>query len=145
MSNWKSILKESRQISDVGIKTKLGTRPLTISDNGDDENECCKEAHDAFEEMLSRNFHLKIDYPLEAIRPWYHTVMNIWTKMQEELGFKENRKWTEENCQKLENIMDYAFDEYFEGFGDSLIPQYEYYETTEKIKSIFDEWDNCEE
>mgnify|MGYP003155117569 CR=1 FL=1 len=39
MNNWKSILKDARQISQAGIKTKLGTTPLTMGD----ENDCCEK------------------------------------------------------------------------------------------------------
>ena len=39
MNNWKSILKDTRQISQAGIKTKLGTTPLTMGD----ENDCCEK------------------------------------------------------------------------------------------------------
>ena len=48
MSNWFNVLKESRQIADVGIKTKLGTRPLNISD---DEEDCCENAFHQFKQM----------------------------------------------------------------------------------------------
>jgi len=42
--NWFNVLKESRQITGTGIRTKLGTTPLTMG-NEDDDDDCCVEAH----------------------------------------------------------------------------------------------------
>jgi len=55
-----------------------------------------------------------------------------------------NIDWDEEKCLILESIMDDAFGDYFKAFGDGLKPQFEYLDASEKIKSIFDEWDDCE-
>ncbi len=44
---WFSILKESRQIGQSGIKTKLGNTPLTMGDEEDDED-CCQQMKDFF-------------------------------------------------------------------------------------------------
>ena len=44
MSDWFTILKGVKQISSTGIKTKIGTRPLTISDDED----CCQQMKDFF-------------------------------------------------------------------------------------------------
>tara|TARA_B100001250_G_C19475864_1_gene646564 strand:- start:37 stop:480 length:444 start_codon:yes stop_codon:yes gene_type:complete len=146
MSNWKSILKESRQITGTGIKTKLGTGPLTISDNGDDENECCEEAYQAFNNLLKRNFNLNSDVP--STHHWFYLPTKHWQRIIKELGVTDlqnpNIDWDEEKCGILEVIMEDAANDYFKGFGDGLQPQYEYYDTNEKIKSIFAEWDNCE-
>ena len=49
MNNWKSILKNTKQISQTGIKTKLGTKPLTISDN--DDEDCCENAVQRFSRL----------------------------------------------------------------------------------------------
>ena len=49
MNSWFNVLKESRLTSQTGIKTKLGTKPLTIADN-EDEPSCCEIAIDAYEE-----------------------------------------------------------------------------------------------
>tara|TARA_R100000664_G_C2712817_1_gene108960 strand:+ start:435 stop:827 length:393 start_codon:yes stop_codon:yes gene_type:complete len=46
MNNWKDILKESRLTSQTGIRTKLGTTPLTMGD--DDDDDCCQEAKTAY-------------------------------------------------------------------------------------------------
>ena len=46
---WFDILKESRQISSTGIKTKLGTKPLTITE--DKEDECCENAKEGYKEI----------------------------------------------------------------------------------------------
>tara|TARA_R100000152_G_C6771099_1_gene197515 strand:+ start:1243 stop:1596 length:354 start_codon:yes stop_codon:yes gene_type:complete len=42
---WFSILKESRQIGQSGIRTKLGNTPLTMGDEEDDED-CCQQMKD---------------------------------------------------------------------------------------------------
>ncbi len=44
MSDWKDILKESRLTSRTGIRTKLGTTPLTMGD--EDDFPCCEEARE---------------------------------------------------------------------------------------------------
>ena len=44
MNDWKDILKDVKQISSTGIRTKLGTTPLTMGDE-DDEDSCCEKAH----------------------------------------------------------------------------------------------------
>ena len=42
MNNWWDLLKASRQIASTGIKTKLGTTPLTMGD----EDDCCEKLRD---------------------------------------------------------------------------------------------------
>ena len=42
MNNWFTVLKDAKQISSTGVKTKLGTKPLTITD--EDKFPCCEEA-----------------------------------------------------------------------------------------------------
>ena len=44
MSSWQGILKDVKQISSTGIRTKLGTTPLTMGDD-DDDVDCCRKAH----------------------------------------------------------------------------------------------------
>ena len=143
---WFSILKESRQITDTGIKTKIGTRPLTISNNDDDDNECCEEAFQAFNNLLKHNFDLNPDVP--STHHWYYLPTKYWQRIIKELEVKDlqnpNIDWDEEKCLILESIMDDAFGDYFKAFGDGLKPQFEYLDASEKIKSIFDEWDDCE-
>ena len=51
---WKSVLKDTRQISQTGIRTKLGTTPLTMGDDDD----CCQEAKTAYK----RAYIMAIDY-----------------------------------------------------------------------------------
>ena len=51
MNSWFNVLKESRLTSQTGIKTKLGTKPLTITDN-EDEPSCCEIAIDAYEDVI---------------------------------------------------------------------------------------------
>ena len=38
---WFDILKDAKQISSVGVKTKLGTKPLTITDDEEEDEDCC--------------------------------------------------------------------------------------------------------
>ncbi len=51
---WFDVLKESRQITGNGIKTKLGKTPLTMGDDDD----CCQEAKTAYK----RAYIMAIDY-----------------------------------------------------------------------------------
>ena len=44
MSDWFTVLKDVKQIQSAGIRTKLGTTPLTMGD-WDDEDSCCEKAH----------------------------------------------------------------------------------------------------
>jgi len=44
MSSWQGILKDVKQIQSTGIRTKLGTTPLTMGDD-DDDVDCCRKAH----------------------------------------------------------------------------------------------------
>ena len=58
-STWWDVIKNTKQISGTGIKTKLGTKPLTISD--DNEDDCCEEALEKFVDL----------YPdVMSIRKW---------------------------------------------------------------------------
>ena len=43
MSDWFTVLKDVKQIQSTGIRTKLGTTPLTMGDEDDDD--CCEKAH----------------------------------------------------------------------------------------------------
>ena len=45
--NWFSILKETKLVSSQRIRTKLGTTPLTMGDEEDDED-CCQQMKDFF-------------------------------------------------------------------------------------------------
>ena len=51
---WFDVLKESRLTSQTGIKTKLGTNPLTMGDDDD----CCEQAKTAYK----RAYIMAIDY-----------------------------------------------------------------------------------
>ena len=42
MNNWWDLLKASQQIASTGIRTKLGTTPLTMGD----EDDCCEKLRD---------------------------------------------------------------------------------------------------
>ena len=45
MNDWFTVLKDAKQISSTGVKTKLGTKPLTITDD-EDRFPCCEEARE---------------------------------------------------------------------------------------------------
>ena len=45
--DWFNILKETKLVSSQGIRTKLGTTPLTMGDEEDDED-CCQQMKDFF-------------------------------------------------------------------------------------------------
>ena len=71
MNNWFTILKGAKQISSTEVKTKLGTRPLTITDN-EDEFPCCEEAREKVLQEIDfreKDFIKRID--CEAL---YHTI-----------------------------------------------------------------------
>tara|TARA_R100001163_G_scaffold36784_1_gene28173 strand:- start:127 stop:456 length:330 start_codon:yes stop_codon:yes gene_type:complete len=70
MNDWKGILKDVKQISSTGIRTKLGTTPLTMGDEPDFP--CCEEAREkALKEIdfRERDFIKRID--CEAL---YHNI-----------------------------------------------------------------------
>ncbi len=46
MSDWFTVLKDVKQIQSAGIRTKLGTTPLTMGDG--DYHDCCKLAREKF-------------------------------------------------------------------------------------------------
>ena len=66
MSDWKDILKESRLTSQTGIRTKLGTTPLTMGDEDEDDFPCCEEAR---EKAISLGKELGL---LEIVSKWEH-------------------------------------------------------------------------
>ena len=66
MSDWKDILKESRLTSRTGIRTKLGTTPLTMGDNDDDD--CCELAREKFLEEQANYYDILPDNPRRDAR-----------------------------------------------------------------------------
>ena len=55
-STWWDIVKNTKQISETGIKTRLGTKPLTITDDGD----CCEKFRPELEGFASAFLHKNI-------------------------------------------------------------------------------------
>ena len=63
MDNWEFILKDTKQISSTGIKTKLGTRPLRIINN----NDCCENAKMEYRRVQTpRNTNFTYEYTTMA-------------------------------------------------------------------------------
>ena len=58
--NWFDILKESRQIGQSSIKTKIGTRPLTISN--EDDNDCCEIAREQYQNWMDNGIYTNTDW-----------------------------------------------------------------------------------
>jgi len=111
---WFDILKDVKQISDVGIKTKIGTRPLTITDEEDESNfPCCEEAREQAislgkekgfkQEHLNRWEHLNCEDLFWALdghkksspREGWEIIIDLWQKCIFEQG-TENPKHDEQ-------------------------------------------------
>ena len=149
--NWFSILKESRQIADVGIKTKLGTRPLTISDNDEDDN-CCEKAFEEFSNFLDDNR----NYRWHSTRPdvndkWRKIITDAWEQLID-VGILippkkiNSSDWNTVKCYDLEKIMEKTYNSYWDLFNDNDFPMTsDSYESCEEIRAIFMRWDECED
>ena len=125
---WFSILKETRQISQSGIKTKLGTEPLTISDEDDDD--CCENAREQYQEWMDNGIYRDT---------WGFTSENVIRRM---------------SCEELEEEM---FDEVGElqnwyenyDFWDNHLDALNFehpldlIDAANSILDILDEWNRC--
>tara|TARA_R100000664_G_scaffold25171_1_gene35105 strand:+ start:521 stop:991 length:471 start_codon:yes stop_codon:yes gene_type:complete len=143
---WFSILKETKLVSSQGIRTKLGTSPLTMGDD-DDELSCCEIAVDAYEDVIVEYSHMEKN---ETQRRWaehawenYISVLkrtgsyNTWP-VQEHL---EHRKGglNEETC----DDMWFYLAEDIAHMGDYIILGDSMKEVESKLKQINDDWVEC--
>tara|TARA_Y100001963_G_scaffold157202_1_gene252750 strand:- start:487 stop:822 length:336 start_codon:yes stop_codon:yes gene_type:complete len=111
MSSWQGILKDVKQIQSTGIRTKLGTTPLTMGDEDDDD--CCEKFRpelegfasaflqkDIWKEWLNMNCE-EIRTVAEGLEEWrfrpmhqypgmkmggdiVHSIMNKWRECENE-------------------------------------------------------------
>ena len=150
---WFNILKESRLTSQTGINTKLGTKPLTITDN-DDEPSCCEIAVDAYEDVIAEYSHMdktKIerDWAKWAWEKYIITLKttgsyNTWT-VQEHL---EHRKGglTELTCDAMWFQLEQDIRDTGESNDNPLARETGeiLQKIHEKLKQIRRDWSDCE-
>tara|TARA_B100001250_G_C19153790_1_gene509148 strand:- start:94 stop:543 length:450 start_codon:yes stop_codon:yes gene_type:complete len=145
---WFDILKDAKQISSAGIKTKLGTKPLSISDN-DDKDDCCDKAIDSLEDFISDYIHY--GNPPAVVRhalSWnkeFNKILkdsgsyNTWTFQE---GLPNNAGGiTEEGCEQFYNMLKRRLSPlWYEAYA-KLSPQFK--DMYDDGRKILDEWERC--
>jgi len=151
---WFSILKETRQIASTGIRTKLGTTPLTMG-NEDDDKDCCTNALDDFYRLMQNvartdysNFNVE-----EFDKYGPNSLIAYAESMMERLGKYMQSNYIEEMeifCNEIEKLMANASDYYWDIVDDghekgnyNKIVR-EAWIIFDEITEIVDEWDACE-
>ena len=152
---WFSILKETRQITSTGIRTKLGTTPLTMGDR--DDNECC---FDAFEDFIYYMRHISKgsgwnyeEWDEEGLKYTSHDLMTYAKRIIEyatqKPGFLD--EYSDTFCDELEELMGDAQEYYWNIVNDgadkgnwSDAVRYAWL-INDEIVRIFTQWDECED
>ena len=136
--NWFNVFKESRQITGTGIRTKLGTTPLTMGDNDDDDDDCCVEA---YEDMLNL---------MESI--YNHHTLSQLLRNGAYVAIEDLQELVldEDGCTKLDKLIEDYWGYFWDIQGHFKINNdtnsQEYRDTTtilDDIDTVRLEWDLC--
>tara|TARA_Y100001973_G_scaffold105165_1_gene177334 strand:- start:437 stop:904 length:468 start_codon:yes stop_codon:yes gene_type:complete len=152
---WFSILKETRQIASTGIRTKLGTTPLTMGDR--DDNECCLGAFEEFIYFMRHTsrgaFWANEEWDEEGVKYTSHDLMTYAKQVIEyatqKPGFLDEHSDT--FCDELGELMHDAREYYWnivndgseKGNWSDAVRQA--WLISDEIMKIFTQWDECED
>ena len=133
MNNWRNILKESRQVSQTGIKTKIGTKPLNISDDEEEDEDCCQKIKDMWKvhEMIFTNRHMDLDgTPIRWTRAGGLYSSDNDQRLRDEYDKQYNPGLANKSCKD---------------FKWQLKSWRSYYSQHEEYKTLLEIWEECEE
>ena len=151
------ILKETRQIASTGFRTKLGTTPLTMGDENDDDRDCCSEALADFHNLMDDietfdwlNAQKNSGESWRDSKGGFHSG-HLYSYTLDALhqigllnqGIREQEKW----CNEVKDLMERSYDYYYNivriDETNSWVSA-EAYHITRDIDAILERWEDCE-
>lgn len=149
--NWFSVLKESRQITDIGFDFDL---PEEEEPENEDDNNCCKEAFEEIQHLLcyvARDDQMISRHTRDLCKQWIYKLENALTV----IGYLCNGaeiKFDKDQCDILREVMDESLwdfrpslktlDKWPGSFGHTRNVELD--EIGDAIQKTLDKWAHCE-
>ena len=130
MNNWWDILKVSQQIASTGIKTKLGTTPLTMGD----EDDCCEKLRDEVLGIMRE----WVELGDESTREWDEDQYNNM-----ERAFDSAKTSCDEIVEYLEFSLKYDIGVEEEEYTDMEFDSYPYLISKNAMKQAINNYYKC--
>jgi hypothetical protein len=141
--NWFNILKESRQITDIGFDFDL---PEEEESENEDDNNCCKEAFEEIEHLLchvARDDKMISRHTRDLCKQWIYKLENALTVMGY-LCEGAEIKFDKDQCDILREVMEESLWDFLPSIMFGYQENSEVDEINAAIQKTLDKWDHCE-